>query len=173
MASSQVFGQSFVAPDGSPQLTDISFWMGGIYSVRLEIFSFNGTGPAGSALFTSALLSRNVRGFDQETFAIGALALDPGASYIAILHPQSGLPNVLWSGETDPYAAGKMYLATSNPADATTAHYDTDIMGSGTDLTMVANFTQATTVTPEPASMLLVATGLLGMFAGGRRMRRA
>jgi hypothetical protein len=168
-----IIGQSFAVPAGAGYINDVSFWVAGNVTYQFKLYAFNGTTPTGTALFASAAVTQvATQGYLFQTFNTGMLALDPAQEYIALLQASSGQINVLTSGG-DTYAGGQLYQTLSHYSDPTTAVYASYFGNPGTDLSMVAHFTQGTVATPEPTSVTLLATGLLGIFGAARRRRRA
>jgi hypothetical protein len=175
--------QTFMTPAGMNYLQSFSFYLsnsfnGNLLFLQAAVYQFNPAGfLSGPALFTSALFngSGNVNGND--TFAFGNLniALTPNVVYALVLSTLPGAAQTpdgstvlanLADGDT--YAGGSLFYALStNPADLTSPDGFTSLDGT-TDAAFSATFTP--TATPEPATLMLVATGFAG--AGGVAVRR-
>jgi len=180
-----IYGQTFTAPNGGYVLTDFSFWVGSIFApfdYRALLYSFDGSGPTGAALFVSAVVTQatfsNPLTVAMSTFETGGIALSPGVVYMALL--QRTTPGEIGLGFTQTippktpggtYAGGAFYAPTAYAADPTTLTYLTDVVDPGGDLQFTANFAPVSAV-PEPATLTLVATGFVG-FASWRRRQRA
>ncbi len=175
--------QTFMTPAGMNYLQSFSFYLsnsfnGNLLFLQAAVYQFNGDFLAGPALFTSALFngSGNTNGNDTFTFGNSLnIALSPNVVYALVLSTLPGagqtpdgstvLANL---ADGDTYAGGSLFYAVStNPADLSSPGGFTSLDGT-TDVAFSATFTG--TATPEPATLVLMATGLAGM--GGVAVRR-
>ena len=179
-----VFAQSFTVDPEYSVLNDFSVFVnghvGGPVNFRTYLFAFDGTYATGPALFTSAVQSatNSAPPAQMFTFATTGLSLTPGGLFLAVMQNVDdgglivGYAQPSGGSYGDNYAGGQFYGGSSrdNPAGST---YTPIQFAPGNDLEFVAHFSAAdVTVTPEPASFVLLATGLLGILAVRYRARR-
>ena len=187
------YGQSFTVPTGSSltNLTEFDFWLRdnaitGTTPFYAYIFGWDAATrqTGGSYLFRST--AQNYTGAATPTefsFVTGGLNLTAGQTYIAVLSsvefPDAPLglrPGVTqttaWPNDT--YAGGSSFVRFG-PAGLTTLTGGAWNLagGTGTDLAFRATFAAPgggpTATIPEPSSVALVATGVLGLALLGRR----
>jgi PEP-CTERM motif-containing protein len=181
------FAQTFVSPTGMNFLQQFTLYLstelnGNQLFLQSSIYQFDGDRLTGPALFTSALFAGSGNAGDNDAFTFGSdgnllnVQLAPNVVYAMVL---SALPGSALSadpstvqvnlGATD-YANGELFYAVStNPADLSAPGGFFELDGS-TDAAFQASF--SVTPTPEPASLLLVASGFAGMGGVVARRRR-
>ena len=179
--------QTFMRPAGMNYLQAFTLYLtnsfaGDMLFLQASVYRFDTDHLSGPALFASALFagSGNVIGNDAFTFGGGASSLNvllaPNAVYAIVL---SALPGAAQSpdgstvlanlGATD-YANGALYYSfAGSQADLSTGGAFAALDGT-TDAAFSASF--SVTATPEPATLMLVATGFAGMGGVVARRRR-
>jgi hypothetical protein len=184
-------GQSFLVPVGGPTRLDaFTFWLrdngiAGDTPYHAYLFDWNPTTRrTGSGyLFRSA--AQNYSGVSGPTavgFATGGVDLVGGQHYLAVLSTVEmpgatiGLrPGAIVSSNwpTDVYTDGMSYTRPGPAGLATLTDNAWALLGgTGVDLAFRAELSAApTAVVPEPASVVLVATGVLGLALIARRRR--
>ena len=181
------YGQTFTVPAGFNELDRFSFMLGGAGSpdnganlqFRAYITAFNaGSSTAGSVLFTSALTS-GVSGNALRSFAFntGGIAVTAGTKYFAFVDasdytPPSGTSAAMGSDYTAaPYAGGE--FCYNNGINGNFSNTQTVSWACGkSDIAFTASFSNAAVVaTPEPATLVLLGSGLLGVIGISRRKR--
>ena len=172
-------GQTFRTPDAEHiQLDAWSFWLEGsdVASTQIQIFEWANNGLLGDALFTSAVVTALSSVFAKTTVEPTGLILDPTKTYLALLNPVTAIltadavcgPNC---GGVDQYSAGQLVQFTTTSSDATD---HPTIRLAPADVVFEASFSApAVTATPEPATVGLLAVGLVGVGGIARRKKEA
>ena len=123
-----------------------------------SIFAFNGTNTVGSALFQQMLTGPN----SGVSFTPG-ITLSPGSSYLFLTTVTS--ETSVGRSTDNPFAGGQFVICTAGTCSGNA----TDDM-TGFSVTFGA---APVTTTPEPSSMALLGTGLVGLVPMVRRRRRS
>ena len=175
--------QTIVAPIGANYLQSFTFYFtnfinGGSLYLDASVYAFDGSQLTGPALFASALfLGTNSLSDVPVTFGTAAdplnILLGPSTTYALVLSAVGGAsltPDgssvLVGASSTDAYTDGALFFSTDPSAPLTFSE-----AGYPPDAAFSATFTSApVTSTPEPASLMLVATGVAGL--GGMVVRR-
>lgn len=187
--------QTFFAPPGASYLQSFTFFLssfanGGALKLNASVYAFSIDHLIGAALFTSPFVngSDNEAGFDSRTVGGDPAAplnilLSPGATYALVLSAFDGNastpdPSTVLVGATsdDTYGGANSALFVSLGPDKASLFGDGAFISDpsfGSDVAFSATFTNAALVaTPEPATWMLMATGLVGVGVFTKRRRR-
>ena len=170
----QTYGETFTAPGSS--LSSFTFYVNatGATDVTAQVYSWSGSllggsgnsGVIGSPLFSaSATINGNA---DQTpiTFSTGGVALTPGDNYIILLTNPDSDNAFSWDIDffNHPVAYDGGFNFNNGPANS--SNYD-DFADFGS-LEYTATFANSA-ATPEPGSLTLLGTGILGLAGVARR----
>ncbi len=184
-------GQTFLAPTSAAELTSFSFMLGYFPfffpdDLDLQFYAYvmgwDGTGVT-DMLWRSPLQAGETD-FDlvRRDFAPTGVSLTPGGTYVAFLStlevpfdPLTGIPAYQNVGLVpfDSYAGGSI-VQNLSPDFATLTSTPWVVDPDGADLAFEARFRTlgGSTVVPEPGSVILLATGLLGLGSVAALRRR-
>ena len=149
-------GQSFTVPAApSPDnvLQSVTLTFATSSSQTFQVYAFSGGVLAGAPLFTQAVAP--TAGTETRTFTpAGGLALVSGAQYAAVLTALGGGVSLSY-GFPGGYAGGDLLACPASVCSVLPT----------ADATFSATFVRAQATVPEPATWLMLATGLLGLGA--------
>lgn len=165
------YGELFTAPNNDTNLASFSFFMGSPYvtgNIVLGGYIATWTGfNAGTLLYSSPLVNYDNLGNEQITFNTGGLTMTPGAQYVMFLsvsqyYGQSSGQAYVVPGSSVSGLNGFAYYNNSNDFNALFSN-SWDAYGLSPDWAVDVQFT------PEPGTLLLLGTGILGGIGALRR----
>lgn len=168
---SEGWGQSFIA--GGVRLVSFSFVLreaefSAAATFKASVYKWDGVAPSGPVLFISSLRSAQT-GVWTETFSTN-IEVQQGDAYVALINAMSTNTFMYMPILFDDYAGGSLVHKFTFMSDPPLYFSGSDFVETY-DAAFTATF-NAATVTPEPVSMMLAATGLAGIAAARRRHRQ-
>ncbi|MFZ0707823.1 MAG: PEP-CTERM sorting domain-containing protein [Candidatus Korobacteraceae bacterium] len=171
--ATQTYGEIFTAPDGINNLTSFSFYTGdpffsGDIIAGAYIATWTGT-HAGALLYDSGQFNYDNAGNEELTFNTNGVAVSPGQQYVMFLstskfHGESVGATYVSYGGTNQYLDGFAYF--NNGRDFESLFFnDWNAYGLQPDWAIDLEFNSV----PEPGTLLMLGTGILGSIAGFQR----
>lgn len=155
-----LWGQSFTVPATAATLDDFTIWMYDTWgtsprSLNLDVKDWDGSAPAGPALYSGVLTTSGALGWSELAYDTGRLPVTPGAQYVAVWGP------VPWDWGTSRGLYTSGWVADTYPGGGLGSDYYTGGWSyTPKDFSFTARFS-----IPEPGAFAIIAG--LGLAAFG------
>jgi PEP-CTERM motif-containing protein len=176
--NTSTYGETFTAPNSpNDDLVDFAFYLTGPVApgnIILGGYIATWTGShAGTLLYSSSEVNYPNTGEAELVFNTGGLTLNPGGSYVMFLSvsnyygQSSGEAQVSSGSHTIPGGGFDYYNNAGNFNELFTNNWDAS--GLTPDWAVNLDFTSGAPSTPEPGTLALLGTGLIGVVGFMRR----